>query len=250
VPSTLGLSATLLALFAPDPGTRAGHDALDPAEVVPGADDERAHHLAPPIARERSKKDLARREKLARPPLRVTDADLDSARRAARAHRPKRAIVEALMLGEVPAPGARALPLTTLFNLRTREALPMVPGLSLDNRFHAFLRCHFTNQATEMDGGLIEILGAVAARFEPARIEVVSGYRSPKYNLMLRKKGREVARDSQHTHGNAVDFRIRGVPTKRLLQFTRSLKRGGVGFYPNSQFVHSDVGRVRFWRGS
>ena len=67
---------------------------------------------------------------------------------------------------------------------------------------------------------------------------------------MLRKKGREVARQSQHTEGNAVDFRVRGVPTQRLLNYVRSLRIGGVGYYPHSQFVHSDTGRVRFWRGS
>ena len=83
-----------------------------------------------------------------------------------------------------------------------------------------------------------------------ARIEVVSGYRSPKYNLMLRKKGHQVAKASQHTEGHAVDFRVRGVPTPVLLRYVRSLRRGGVGFYPHSQFVHSDTGPIRFWKGS
>ena len=80
-----------------------------------------------------------------------------------------------------------------------------------------------------MDTRLIEVLARVAKKFSAERIEVVSGYRSPKYNLMLRKKGREVAKSSQHTQGTAVDFRIRGVPTKTLLRFVKSLRRGGVG---------------------
>jgi len=67
---------------------------------------------------------------------------------------------------------------------------------------------------------------------------------------MLRKKGHQVARDSQHTHGNAVDFRIRGVGTRQVLHYVRSLRVGGVGFYPHSQFVHSDTGKVRYWTGS
>jgi uncharacterized protein YcbK (DUF882 family) len=67
---------------------------------------------------------------------------------------------------------------------------------------------------------------------------------------MLRKKGHQVARSSQHVEGHAVDFRIRGVPTRTLLQFVRSLRLGGVGFYPHSQFVHSDTGRIRYWTGS
>ncbi len=101
-----------------------------------------------------------------------------------------------------------------------------------------------------MDTGLLDVLLHVARRFRAERIDVISGYRSPKYNLMLRKKGREVARQSQHALGNAVDFRVRGVPTKTLLRYVRSLRRGGVGFYPHSQFVHADTGPVRFWKGS
>jgi uncharacterized protein YcbK (DUF882 family) len=94
------------------------------------------------------------------------------------------------------------------------------------------------------------VLTRVAQKFSAARIEVVSGYRSPKYNLMLRKKGHQVARTSQHTEGNAVDFRVRGVPTKRLLNYVRSLRIGGVGYYPHSQFVHSDTGPIRYWKGT
>ena len=63
-------------------------------------------------------------------------------------------------------------------------------------------------------------------------------------------KGHAVARHSQHMEGNAVDFRIRGVATKNVLHYVRSLHAGGVGFYPHSQFVHTDTGRVRYWHGS
>ena len=149
-------------------------------------------------------------------------------------------------------PGQRIEPVTTLFNIWTHEALPILPGQTqqLQGRFHNFLRDHYTNQATRMDTRLIGVLTRVAGKFSARRIDVVSGYRSPKYNLMLRKKGRQVARDSQHTHGNAVDFRIKGVTTKQVLHYVRSLRVGGVGFYPHSQFVHSDTGRVRYWTGS
>lgn len=148
------------------------------------------------------------------------------------------------------APGTRLAPTVTLFNLRTKESLAVVPGESIDTRFHLFLRDHFTNQPTRMDVRLIDVLVAAAEKFGAQRIEVVSGFRSPKYNKMLRKKGREVARQSQHTEGHAVDFRIRGVPVQKLLTFVRSLRRGGVGFYPQSQFVHADTGPIRFWKGS
>ena len=147
----------------------------------------------------------------------------------------------------------RIEPLTTLYNVWTREALPILPGqtaTTLAGRFHPFLRDHYTNQATRMDTRLIDVLRKVASKFSAKRIEVVSGYRSPKYNLMLRKKGHQVARHSQHMEGNAVDFRIRGVATKTVLHFVKSLRLGGVGYYPHSQFVHSDTGPIRYWTGS
>jgi len=81
------------------------------------------------------------------------------------------------------------------------------------------------------------------------RVEIISGYRSDKLNEMLRKKGRHVAKHSQHTQGQAVDFRLVGVPTRVLLRYVRNVHQGGIGFYPNSEFVHVDVGPVRQWRG-
>jgi hypothetical protein len=197
--------------------------------------------------RELSKKQAWLAEKATRFDVHLTSRDLPKSRASSRKPATRdTSIAEAMP----PTPGTVSLPVTTLFNLRTRETLSLVPGVSLSRRFHNFLRDHFTNQATQMDEKLVQVLSNVARRFSAARIEVVSGYRSPKYNMMLRKKGREVARTSQHTEGNAVDFRLRGIPTRRLLQFVRSLKIGGVGYYPHSQFVHSDTGRVRYWRGS
>jgi uncharacterized protein YcbK (DUF882 family) len=200
--------------------------------------------------RERSKKQAWLADKATRLDVHLTSADLPKPRTPARKPPAASATLASIAAAMPSAPGTLSLPVTTLYNLRTREALSLVPGVSLSQRFHTFLRDHFTNQATRMDEKLVEILGNVARRFSAERIEVVSGYRSPKYNMMLRKKGREVARTSQHTEGNAVDFRLRGIPTRRLLNFVRSLKIGGVGYYPHSQFVHSDTGRVRYWRGS
>ena len=78
----------------------------------------------------------------------------------------------------------------------------------------------------------------------------MSGYRSPKYNLMLRKKGHQVARESQHMQGTAVDFRVRGVTTESPARFRAGLHLGGVGYYPRTHFVHADTGKVRHWTGS
>lgn len=214
------------------------------AESMFDVTEERGWHLVSGTPRERSKKELGRAEKAARPDVHLVDATLTRALAAARAPLPGPATA-------TPTPvGFRAAPVTTLFNLWTHEALPLLPGLSPGDRFHGFLRDHYTNQATQMDTRLLDVLAQVARHFSARRIDVVSGFRSPKYNLMLRKKGREVARGSQHPEGTAVDFRIRGVPTKKLVQYVRSLGRGGVGYYPRSQFVHSDTGKVRYWTGS
>jgi hypothetical protein len=223
-------------LSAPAP---AGSDDDVQLEAI-GPRDEAAALMVPPLPRVLSKKEQLLREKRTRRTV-CTEAEL----KKGLALRAKPALVSA----ERPV-GTTLAPITTLYNLWTREALPLVPGLAVEDRFHPFLRDHFTNQKTQMDVRLLDVLAQVARKFKAARIEVVSGYRSPKYNLMLRKKGRQVARTSQHTEGHAVDFRIRGVPTPVLLRFVRSLRRGGVGFYPHSQFVHSDTGPIRFWRGS
>jgi Bacterial protein of unknown function (DUF882) len=216
----------------------------------------RAEHEAPGAPRELSKKEEWLRDKLARPDCHTRDEDL--ARVTATRVAPKAkstAAARKLAFGADPGgkPGQRIEPLTTLYNVWTREALPLLPGQSeatMSQRFFPFVRDHYTNQATRMDTRLIDVLARVAGKFDAKRIEIVSGFRSPKYNLMLRKKGHQVARHSQHMEGNAVDFRIRGVSTKQVLSYVKSLHLGGVGFYPHSQFVHSDTGPVRYWTGS
>ena len=138
----------------------------------------------------------------------------------------------------------------SIFNTWTHEFLPVVHAEDVpEERIDSFFRCHFTNQPTDMDGQLFHSLVDAAHHFGKDRINIVSGYRAPKYNLMLRKKGREVARKSQHTLGSAIDFRLPGVPVRRLHAWARSLRLGGVGFYPSSGFIHMDTGPVRYWQG-
>ncbi len=216
-----------------------------PAPELPEMCDPAAARENP--GRELTKKEKWLAEKATRVDVHLTTTDLPRSRPPARkAPALQVPLVEAM----TPPPGTVTMPVTTLFNLKTRETLSLAPGLPLGQRLNAFLRDHYTNQPTQMNERLVNILTHVARRFSAGRIEVVSGYRSPKYNVMLRKKGHEVARASQHTEGNAVDFRLRGIPTRRLLNYVKSLKIGGVGYYPHSQFVHSDTGRVRYWRGS
>lgn len=195
-------------------------------------------------AGEPDKKRAWRDEKRARRDVRLTDAHLRQARAAA-----VRPAASAPLPAAPPPPGSRVEPITTLHYVWTRETMPLLPGPLPERGFSSFLRDHFTNQPTDMDARLLDVLARVGSNFRAPRIDVVSGYRSPKYNLTLRKKGREVARGSQHTEGAAVDFRLPGVPTKQVQRYVRSLRAGGVGYYPQSNFVHADTGPVRAWTG-
>jgi uncharacterized protein YcbK (DUF882 family) len=77
--------------------------------------------------------------------------------------------------------------------------------------------------------------------------EVICGYRSPKTNADLHRRSSGVAEDSLNLEGRAIDVRLPGFPTDRLHALALGMKRGGVGFYPSSDFVHVDNGRVRHW---
>jgi hypothetical protein len=223
------------------------------AEPLVSFRDEREPHLVPP-QRERSKKETWRLEKAWRPEVRVRDADLvprhkEGVARPATARTPDLAAQARLAAAMEPV-GARILPVTTLFNIWNHEAMPLVIGQPYKHRFQLFLRDHYTKQSTQADTRLAAILAAAALKFHAPRIDIVSGYRSPKYNLMLRKKGHQVARESQHLQGTAVDFRIHGVNTEALREFVRGLHLGGVGYYPRTHFIHADTGKVRYWQGS
>jgi hypothetical protein len=250
----LFLGTLLPVMPAADPAAQpeSAVEAFAAEALVPVAD-ERAAHLVPPL-RERSKKELWLAEKTHRPDVHVTDEQLRPPRACRADLKPQSrqpcALAAEKLAGPKPRLGARVQPLVTLHNQWTRELMTFIPGQPYLERFRTFLRDHFTNQATSMDPELAEVLVSAALHFHAQRIDVVSGYRSPKYNLILRKKGHQVARESQHTQGNAVDFRIRGVPTEKLVGFVRSLRLGGVGFYPRTHFVHSDTGPVRYWQGS
>ena len=227
--------------------------ALDPEGPIFDPVRARAEHFAPGEARPLSKKEEWLRETALRPDVRLSDADLASALAPPTKTRASKAAKRGSLADPVFNPGARIEPVTTLYNVWTHEALPILPGQTRTlegGPFQQFLRDHYTNQATRMDTRLLDVLERVAGKFSARRIEVVSGYRSPKYNLMLRKKGHQVARHSQHMEGHAVDFRIRGVETRQVLHYVRSQRLGGVGFYPHSQFVHCDTGPVRYWTGS
>ena len=114
-------------------------------------------------------------------------------------------------------------------------------------KLNYFLRDWRNDDVTRMDPQLFDILWEVVRDLgteEPIRI--VSSYRSPATNQMLRRRSRGVAQFSQHMLGKAIDFNINGAPVEKLREIAMRLQRGGVGFYPGS-FVHVDVGSVRHW---
>jgi len=79
--------------------------------------------------------------------------------------------------------------------------------------------------------------------------QIISGYRSPHSNAMLRKTKKGVAKNSLHMYGKAADIRLPGYSLKGIRGAAMKLRAGGVGYYPRSKFVHVDVGSIRYWRG-
>ena len=117
-------------------------------------------------------------------------------------------------------------------------------------KLNHFLRDWRTQDSTKMDPHLFDILWEVYRDVDAKQpIQIISAYRSPKTNAMLRRRSSGVARSSQHMSGHAMDFFIPGVPLEQIRFAGLRLQRGGVGFYPTSgsPFVHLDTGRVRHW---
>ena len=113
------------------------------------------------------------------------------------------------------------------------------------------LRDWRANKDIKMDPRLIDTIWEVGRELNvQGPVQIVCGYRSPGTNAMLRRRSNGVAQFSQHMLGRAMDFYIPGVPLEDLRAMGLRLARGGVGFYPESNFVHLDVGPVRTWRGS
>jgi uncharacterized protein YcbK (DUF882 family) len=115
-------------------------------------------------------------------------------------------------------------------------------------RVNHFLRDFRTGDVHAIDPGVLDILFAArsrAGRDDP--FHVISGYRSPATNAYLRSRSLGVAKHSLHMEGRAIDVRLPGFPTRKLRDIGLALRRGGVGYYPASDFVHLDTGRVRFW---
>lgn len=110
------------------------------------------------------------------------------------------------------------------------------------------LRDFRTDQVYSMDPRIIDIIYSVRRMTGQNKpFEIISGYRSPKTNNMLRSKSSGVAKKSYHMKGQAIDLRMQDFSTARLRDLGKSLKAGGVGYYAKSDFVHMDCGDVRSW---
>lgn len=110
------------------------------------------------------------------------------------------------------------------------------------------LRDHRTNDVTKMDPKLMDQLFVLRQKLDTNQpFQIISGYRSPKTNAMLRSNGRGVARHSLHMTGQAIDIRVQGRSLSQVRLAALSMSAGGVGYYPGPQFVHMDTGRVRRW---
>jgi uncharacterized protein YcbK (DUF882 family) len=113
------------------------------------------------------------------------------------------------------------------------------------------LRDFRANELKPIDPTLLDLLHELGGTLETDQpFHIISGYRSPHTNSMLQSRGGSqsgVASGSLHMVGKAIDIRVPGVKLDHLRAAARSLKLGGVGYYPASNFVHVDTGRVRFW---
>jgi len=142
-----------------------------------------------------------------------------------------------------------------LYHLHTGEHLDVVYRIgdrylpegvaALDH----FLRDHRTGDVKDYDIREFDLLHDLLAKLGrlDSEIDIVCGYRTPWSNNYLREHSNGVALHSQHMEAKAIDIRIPGIPTAQVRDAALSLKRGGVGYYAQSNFVHVDVGPVRHW---
>jgi uncharacterized protein YcbK (DUF882 family) len=158
----------------------------------------------------------------------------------------------------VMAPMARAAAAAprslSLLNLHTGERLKATyfeGGGYVPDALEAMnnlLRDYRTGDVHPIAPGLLDLVTMLQQRLETdATVHVISGYRSPRTNAALHARSDGVATHSLHMVGEAMDIRIPGVELADLRNAALGLQRGGVGYYPASDFVHVDVGRVRRW---
>ena len=142
-----------------------------------------------------------------------------------------------------------------LYNTHTNEKIDVVYRRgdqyiqSALAKLDYFLRDHNTNEVRHFDPRLYDILSDLTASVghPGGEIDIVCGYRTNSTNAALRAHTNGVAKNSLHIQAEAIDLRMPGVNTLKLRKAALALARGGVGYYPHSDFIHVDTGRVRQW---
>ncbi len=115
-------------------------------------------------------------------------------------------------------------------------------------RINYVLRDFRSNEIFPIDPRTMDILYTLHKKSgSKSNFEILSGYRCPKTNDMLRRTGTGVAKNSFHLTGQAIDIRLPGYSMNNLHKIAQNLRSGGVGYYRKSNFVHIDTGKVRFW---
>lgn len=110
------------------------------------------------------------------------------------------------------------------------------------------MRDHRTDEVKPIDRGLLNLMHAIKIKLNyKDPFHVISGYRCPKTNELLRRRGRKAARNSFHLSGEAADIRLPACRLSALRSAALATKGGGVGYNPSENFVHIDVGPVRYW---
>ncbi|MDO9178977.1 MAG: DUF882 domain-containing protein [Agitococcus sp.] len=110
------------------------------------------------------------------------------------------------------------------------------------------LRDFRNNKTSAIDTALLDQLTLLQTRLNvPCEFQIISAFRSPETNKMLQANSKGVAKHSMHLEGRAIDIRLPKVPLAVLHQHALAMKMGGVGYYPQSDFVHVDSGNVRRW---
>ena len=157
----------------------------------------------------------------------------------------------AIKPADVRAADARQLSFYHTHTHRSLDVVYYANGEYVDSaldEINRFLKDFRTGEITAINPRLLDLLHDLRNELDSIEAyEVISAYRSPKTNEMLRTKTSGVAKKSQHLKGNAIDVRLRGIRTAALRDTAMSMQRGGVGFYEKSDFVHVDMGPVRSW---
>jgi uncharacterized protein YcbK (DUF882 family) len=116
-------------------------------------------------------------------------------------------------------------------------------------KLNHFFRDFRTGDTVAIDPQLLDLLYDIKVHLgdTDARFDILSAYRSPRTNQMLRANSGGVAKNSLHLTGQAIDVRFPDLPTRHIRDAALKLARGGVGYYQRSDFVHLDTGTVRRW---